>query len=85
MKGFVMKNVAKMEAGGSPNEDQIEAEGAQMKTKMEEFRGHFATPSQEPSRGGFGNDSGWIWGRFWEGFGKTFRRFFVFFLKLPIL
>ena len=36
---------------------------------MEEFRGHFATPSQEPSRGGFGEASGWIWGGFWEGFG----------------
>ena len=36
---------------------------------MNEFRGHFATPSQEPSRGGFGDGSGWIW----EGFGRIWR------------
>ena len=36
---------------------------------MKEFREHFATASQEPSRGGFGEDSGWIWGGFWDGFG----------------
>ena len=40
----------------------------EMETKMIEFRGHFATPSQEPSRGGFGEGSGWIWGGFWESF-----------------
>ena len=47
--------------------------GAQMETKMNEFRGHFATPSQEPSRGGFGDGSGWIWecfGRVWNDFAK---------------
>ena len=27
------------------------------------------TPSQEPSKGGFWEGSGWIWGAFWEGFG----------------
>ena len=43
---------------------------AQMETKMIEFRGHFATPSQEPSRGGFGEGSGWILGAFWEGSGR---------------
>ena len=37
---------------------------------MKEFREHFATASQEPSRGGFGEDSGWIWGGFWDGFGR---------------
>ena len=36
-----------------------------MKTKMEAFRGHFATPSQKPSPG----RAGWIWGGFSEGFG----------------
>ena len=41
-----------------------------MVTKMKEFREHFATASQEPSRGGFGEDSGWIWGGFWDGFGR---------------
>jgi len=44
--------------------------GAQMRTKMAEFRGHFAIPSQEPSRGGFGEGSGWIWEGFWEGLGR---------------
>ena len=48
-----------MEARGTPNGDQ-----------NEEFREHFATASQEPSRGGFGEDSGWIWGGFWDGFGR---------------
>ena len=37
---------------------------------MKEFREHFATASQEPARGGFGEGSGWIWGAFWEGFGR---------------
>ena len=30
-------------------------------------------------------DFGRIWGGFWEGFGRIFRCFFDFFLKLPIL
>ena len=30
-------------------------------------------PPQELSRGGFGDGSGWIWGRFWEGFGRIWR------------
>ena len=47
--------------------------GAQMETKMKEFREHFAIASQEPSRGGFGEGSGWIWGGFWEGFGGILR------------
>ena len=29
----------------------------------------FGTPSQEASRGGFGEGSGWMWGGFWEGQG----------------
>ena len=33
---------------------------------MEEFRGHFATPSQKPSRGGFWMDLGRILGGFWR-------------------
>ena len=45
-----------------------EARGARMETKINEFRGHFATPSQEASRGGFGEGPGWIWEGFWEGF-----------------
>ena len=36
-----MKNGTKMEAQGGPG-------GAQMETKIKEFRRHFATPSQEP-------------------------------------
>ena len=47
----------------------MEPGGTLMETKMEQFHGHFATPSQEPSRGGFGDGSGWIWERFLEGFG----------------
>ena len=43
--------------------------GAQMETKSNEFRRHFATPAQEPSRGGFGKGSGSIFGGFWDGFG----------------
>ena len=35
--------------------------------KMEEIRGHFATSSQDGSRGGFGEDLG----RIWEGFCKA--------------
>ena len=27
------------------------------------------TPSQDPSKGGFWEGSGWIWRAFWEGFG----------------
>ena len=42
--------------------------GAQMKTKMEEFRGHFGTPSQEPSKGGFGEGSERVLGRILGGF-----------------
>ena len=55
-----------MEPKWSPGEPKME-------TKMIEFRGHFATPSQEPSRGGFGEGSGWIWGGFWEGFGGIWK------------
>ena len=40
-----------------------------MEIKRKEFRGHFATPAQEPSRGGFGEGSGSIFGGFWDGFG----------------
>ena len=40
-----------------------------METKREEFRGHFATPSQEPSRGRFG----WVLGGFRRIFGGTWR------------
>ena len=40
-----------------------------METKMKEFRLHFATPAQEPSRGGFGEGFGWIFRGFWDGFG----------------
>ena len=29
------------------------------------------TPSQDPSKAGFGEGSGWIWGSFWEGFGRV--------------
>ena len=47
--------------------------GPQMETKMEEFRGLFGIPPQEPSRGGFGEASGWIWGGFGEGFGRIWR------------
>ena len=49
--------------------------GFQIETKMKEFRGHFATPSQEPSRGGFGEGFGWILGGFWEGFGWIWEDF----------
>ena len=63
-----MKNGTKMEAQGGPG-------GAQMETKMEEFRGHFAIPSQEPSRGGFGEGFGWILGGFCEGFGWIWEDF----------
>ena len=44
--------------------------GTQMETEINEFRGHFATPSQEPSKGGFWEGSGWIWGAFSAGFGR---------------
>ena len=56
--------------------------GAQMGTKMEEFRGHFVTPSQEPSRDGFGKGSGWIWGAFWEGFGGILDDFGMIFNEI---
>ena len=56
--------------------------GAQMETKMEEFRGHFVTPSQEPSRDGFGEGSGWIWGAFWEGFGGILDDFGMIFIEI---
>ena len=46
-----------------------------MERKIEEFRGHFANPSQEPSRGGFGEASGWSWGGFLEGFGGIWEDF----------
>ena len=49
--------------------------GAQMETKSKEFRENFATPSQDPSRGGFWEGSGWIWGGFWEGFGRLLNEF----------
>ena len=45
----------------------LEAGGAQIKTKMNEFRGHFATTSQEPSRGGLGTVL--------DGFGKVLEGF----------
>ena len=53
---------SKMEPKWSPG-------GAQMETKMIEFRGHFATSAQDPSRGGFGEGFGWIFRGFWDGFG----------------
>ena len=43
--------------------------GPRMETKMEEFRGHFATPSQKPSRGGFWMDLGRILRGFWRDLG----------------
>ena len=43
--------------------------------KMKEFREHFAIASQEPSRGAFGEGSGWIWGGFWQGFGRILDNF----------
>ena len=49
--------------------------GARMETKMREIRGHFATLSQDASRGGFGEDLGRIWGGFCkdlEGFREDF-------------
>ena len=46
-----------------------------METKSKEFRENFATPSQDPSRGGFWEGSGWIWGGFWEGFGRLLNEF----------
>ena len=36
---------------------------------MDEFRGHFATPSQKRSRGGFWMDLGRIFGGFWKDLG----------------
>ena len=46
-----------------------------METKTKEFRENFATPSQDPSRGGFWEGSGWIWGGFWKGFGRIWDDF----------
>ena len=43
--------------------------GAQMETKMKEIRGKFGTSSQEPPRGGFGEDFRWIWKGFQGDFG----------------
>ena len=45
-----------------------EARGAQLETKIDEFRVHFPTPSQETPRAGFGEGPGWIGEGFWEGF-----------------
>ena len=45
-----------------------------MKTKINEFRGHFATPSQEASRAGFGGVL--------DGFGKDFGRVLCGFGKI---
>ena len=56
MNGFSRKKEPKRRPGG-----------AEMEIKMEEFREHFATASQEPSRGGFGDGSEWIW----EGFRRV--------------
>ena len=42
-----------------------------METKMVEFRGHFTHPRQDPSKGRFGEGSGWIWGALWDGFGMV--------------
>ena len=38
-----------------------------METKINEFRGHFATPSQG-LQGRVWGGPGWIWEGFWEGF-----------------
>ena len=59
----------------SKREPKWSPRGAQMETKMIEFRRHFATPSQEPSKGGFGEGSGWIWAGFLEGFGRILHDF----------
>ena len=61
--------------------------GARMETKMREIRGHFATLSQDASRGGFGEDlkdfgrvscprmpPGEGLGRIWKGFWEGFVR-----------
>ena len=45
-----------------------------METKISEFRGHFATPSQEASRAGFGGVL--------DGFGKDFGRVLCGFGKI---
>ena len=42
--------------------------GTQVETKIDEFRRHFPTPSQETSKGGFWEGPGWIGEEFWEGF-----------------
>ena len=51
-----------MEAWVSPNASKNRPQNSNKKL----IKG---TPSQEPSKGGFWEGSGWIWGAFWEGFG----------------
>ena len=55
-----------------------------METKINEFRGHFATPSQEASRAGFGgvlDGFGKDFGRVLDGFGNVFGKIFNEFWK----
>ena len=57
-----MENGAKMEPWGTPNASQNRPQ----KSNKRSIKG---TPSQDPSKGGFWEGFGWIWGAFWEGFG----------------
>ena len=58
-----MENGPKMEPWGSPNASQNRSQ----KSNKKLIKG---TPSQDPSKGGFWEGSGWIWGACWEGFGR---------------
>ena len=64
MKNSIKKMIDFWKDFSSTMELKWSPRGAQMETKMKEFRGHFATSAQEPSRGGFGEGFGWIF----EGF-----------------
>ena len=58
-----MENGAKMEPWGTPNASQNRPQ----KSNKKLIKG---TPSQDPSKGGFWEGSGRIWGACWEGFGR---------------
>ena len=58
-----MENGAKMEPWGTPNASQNRPQ----KSNKTLIKG---TPSQDPSKGGFWDGSGRIWGACWEGFGR---------------